>query len=144
MGDSGTLFVGLLIAYFAVAALKIATVSEFDGFRNSAVLVMSILSYPLIDTLRVFAIRIYNKRSPFSPDRNHLHHVLIDMGLKHSHASICITMYTLVITALSLSLSYLGINVHFIIMIAIVIGCLIVLLEIKQLQHRKATINQRA
>jgi UDP-N-acetylmuramyl pentapeptide phosphotransferase/UDP-N-acetylglucosamine-1-phosphate transferase len=38
---------------------------------------------PLLDTLRVFAIRIFKRRSPFSPDRNHIHHLLMDRGLSH-------------------------------------------------------------
>jgi hypothetical protein len=38
---------------------------------------------PLLDTLRVFAIRIFKRRSPFSPDRNHIHHLLLDRGLSH-------------------------------------------------------------
>lgn len=142
MGDSGTLFVGFLIAYFAVASLNIASQVKHYELKNSAVLVMSILSYPLIDTLRVFAIRIYHKRSPFSPDRNHLHHVLIDMGIKHSHASIYITIYTVLITALALSLNYLGINVHFIIMVAIVVACLVVLLKIKSVKNNRVALDK--
>jgi UDP-GlcNAc:undecaprenyl-phosphate/decaprenyl-phosphate GlcNAc-1-phosphate transferase len=43
----------------------------------------TILMIPLLDTLRVFAIRIFKRRSPFSPDRNHIHHLLLDRGLSH-------------------------------------------------------------
>jgi type IV secretory pathway VirB3-like protein len=45
---------------------------------------------PLLDTLRVFGIRILHRRSPFSPDRNHIHHLLLDRGF--SHRSITLTL----------------------------------------------------
>jgi hypothetical protein len=48
---------------------------------------------PLLDTLRVFAIRIFKRRSPFSPDRNHIHHLLLDRGF--SHRAITITLVTI-------------------------------------------------
>lgn len=37
----------------------------------------------MFDTLRVFTIRILNRRSPFSPNRNHIHNFLLDLGLNH-------------------------------------------------------------
>ena len=43
----------------------------------------AILIVPLFDTLRVVGLRILNRRSPFSPDRNHIHHFLLDLGLSH-------------------------------------------------------------
>src|SRR5205085_11274382 len=44
----------------------------------------AVLIVPLLDTLRVFSIRILNGRSPFTPDRNHVHHLLLDRGLSHA------------------------------------------------------------
>jgi UDP-GlcNAc:undecaprenyl-phosphate/decaprenyl-phosphate GlcNAc-1-phosphate transferase len=51
---------------------------------SSPAIGIAILMVPLFDTLRVFALRIFNRRSPFSPDRNHIHHLLLDKGLSHS------------------------------------------------------------
>ena len=48
----------------------------------------AILVIPLLDTLRVFAIRIFHRRSPFSPDRNHVHHLLLDKGLTHKNITL--------------------------------------------------------
>ena len=50
---------------------------------SSPAIGFTILMIPLLDTLRVFAIRIFKRRSPFSPDRNHIHHLLLDRGLSH-------------------------------------------------------------
>lgn len=85
MGDSGSLMIGLvnsiLVIKFIAVADSPATLIPVD----SAVAVgVSILIVPLLDTLRVFAIRIVNGRSPFTPDRNHIHHLLLDRGLGHA------------------------------------------------------------
>jgi len=48
----------------------------------------SILVVPLLDTLRVFSMRIAKGRSPFVPDRNHIHHLLLDRGLNHRNVTV--------------------------------------------------------
>ena len=58
--------------------------------RSMPVLAMTMLSYPLVDTLRVFTLRVLDGRSPFSPDRNHLHHKLLRLGLSHLQAALVI------------------------------------------------------
>ena len=45
--------------------------------------VLSIVTIPVFDTLRVFALRIWQGRSPFSPDKNHIHHLLTNNGWSH-------------------------------------------------------------
>lgn len=78
---------------------------------------LALVSYPLFDTLRVFFIRIINKRSPFSPDRNHIHHRLVDLGLKHKYATLIIGLYTIIITGLAILLRDLPINKAFFIIL---------------------------
>ncbi len=90
MGDSGSLFIGAVT--FAMAMKCIGTdIAALPGWgeRISApVFTMSVLAYPLIDTLRVFAIRISKGNSPFDADRNHLHHRLIDKGYTHAQTAV--------------------------------------------------------
>jgi UDP-N-acetylmuramyl pentapeptide phosphotransferase/UDP-N-acetylglucosamine-1-phosphate transferase len=52
----------------------------------------SILIIPLLDTLRVFALRIFNGRSPFTPDKNHIHHLLLGWGLGHTAVTLVCVM----------------------------------------------------
>ena len=59
---------------------------------------------PLLDTLRVFGIRILHRRSPFSPDRNHIHHLLLDRGFSHK----AITLFLVAVNLAVLTLVYLG------------------------------------
>ena len=53
---------------------------------------MSIVAIPVFDTVRVFTIRIWQGRSPFSPDKNHIHHLLTNNGWSHRFTSklICV------------------------------------------------------
>ncbi|MDQ6609013.1 MAG: undecaprenyl/decaprenyl-phosphate alpha-N-acetylglucosaminyl 1-phosphate transferase [Bacteroidota bacterium] len=94
MGDSGSLVLGLLNAILVIKFITIAD-SKAGSFpiTSSVAIGFSILMVPLLDTLRVFSVRIAKGRSPFSPDRNHIHHLLLDRGLNHSQvAHLCLVM----------------------------------------------------
>ena len=91
MGDSGTLSVGLLIAYFAIKTSNLP-IDNQDTY--SPVFAMIVLVYPVIDTLRVFTKRIISGVSPFTPDRNHIHHLLLDLGYTHGKATIIIVFFS--------------------------------------------------
>jgi UDP-GlcNAc:undecaprenyl-phosphate/decaprenyl-phosphate GlcNAc-1-phosphate transferase len=55
-----------------------------------------VLGVPIIDTFWVIVRRLTSGRSPFSPDRGHLHHRLLDLGL--SHRSTVLLIYTMCAT----------------------------------------------
>ena len=55
-----------------------------------------------IDTLRVFMIRIFQGRSPFGSDRNHLHHLLTDLGMTHIRATAALISFNVVVVAIVL------------------------------------------
>jgi len=85
MGDSGSLMIGLVNAILVIKFINVAN-SPLVSFPvpSAAAIGFSILIVPLFDTLRVFSIRIINGRSPFTPDRNHVHHLLLEKGLGHA------------------------------------------------------------
>ncbi len=93
MGDSGSLSLGLLTAVLAIIFIeesgKIVFASASMPFHviSGPALAISILIIPIFDTLRVFTLRILKRRSPFSADRNHHHHRLLDLGFTHVQAS---------------------------------------------------------
>jgi UDP-N-acetylmuramyl pentapeptide phosphotransferase/UDP-N-acetylglucosamine-1-phosphate transferase len=101
MGDAGSMCIGYLMAAFSFQFMN-STATNFNGLfhRNPGVL-LAVFIVPLFDTLRVFTIRILNKKSPFQADSNHIHHKLLQMGLSHGMASITLTLVTLsfIITA---------------------------------------------
>jgi len=85
MGDSGSLMIGLVNAILVIKFINVAGSPGVALPIGSTVAVgFAILIVPLLDTLRVFAIRIFNGRSPFTPDRNHVHHLLLGRGLGHA------------------------------------------------------------
>ena len=93
MGDTGSLLIGLLNSIFAIKFMTIASNPEANlPLLSAPAIAFAILIIPLIDTLRVFSLRIFKRRSPFSPDRNHIHHFLLDFGLSQKMITIiCVT-----------------------------------------------------
>ena len=75
MGDTGSLVSGFVIAVLSVKFMELQAVPAAPATA------VAILFIPIFDTLRVFSMRISNGRSPFSPDKNHLHHRFLALGL---------------------------------------------------------------
>ena len=107
MGDTGSLIVGFLLTMFAVKFIQLNIQYRFDPHSSfsAPILAIVVLIVPIFDTLRVFIIRLKDKKSPFTGDRNHLHHILIDSGLSHFQASVILWTFTLISTILFISIS---------------------------------------
>ncbi len=97
MGDTGSLLLGLINAVLVIKFINVAG-SEGNNFslHASPALGYAILSVPLFDTLRVFSLRILDRRSPFSADRMHVHHYLLDLGFSHKQIVASSILSTLV------------------------------------------------
>ena len=103
MGDSGSLILGMVLYVLAMKLIEFPP-SRLNGILqhvSKPVLVIAILAYPLMDTLRVFSVRIANKQSPFKADKNHIHHKLLAMGF--SHRQVCLILYAFTIGIISLT-----------------------------------------
>ena len=101
LGDSGSLSIGLILAYFAI---KISNIPIDNSGTISPVFAMIVLVYPVIDTLRVFTIRILKGISPFTPDKNHIHHSLLELEFSHGKATIIILIFSITLTIIAFSL----------------------------------------
>ena len=101
MGDTGSLILGFVITTLAVKFIHFNVLHSFRSslFINAPVLAIVLLSVPIFDTLRVFAIRIMRGKSPFKADRIHMHHLVVDNGLTHFQASMAFYAYTILSTA---------------------------------------------
>lgn len=94
MGDTGSMIAGFLIGVLTLRFLSLdATQLQalYIQPENLLLITLGILFVITTDTLRVMMIRLWNNKSLFKPDRNHVHHILIDTGLSHWAASLCIT-----------------------------------------------------
>jgi UDP-GlcNAc:undecaprenyl-phosphate/decaprenyl-phosphate GlcNAc-1-phosphate transferase len=112
MGDTGSLLLGLINSILVIKFINIAgsPVSNFPVEAAPAI-GFAVLMIPLFDTLRVFTIRILDRRSPFSPDRNHVHHFLLDMGLNHKMVTITCVGANMAFIVLAYAMRYMGTTV---------------------------------
>lgn len=109
MGDSGSLVIGMMASILVLKFINVASSPSAAIPINSAVAIgISLLIIPLSDTIRVFTIRMLNRRSPFSPDRNHVHHLLLDRGLGHSTVTLICVSANIVIIMLTYWFRFLG------------------------------------
>ncbi|MBX2925994.1 MAG: undecaprenyl/decaprenyl-phosphate alpha-N-acetylglucosaminyl 1-phosphate transferase [Chitinophagaceae bacterium] len=112
MGDTGSLLIGLINAILVVHFINIADSSAVSFPVNASPAIgIAILIIPLFDTLRVFSIRILSRRSPFSPDRNHIHHILLDRGMSHKAISFTLIMVNIIFVAVAFLIRGLGNNI---------------------------------
>lgn len=109
MGDTGSLLIGLLNSIFVIKFMAVAGNPHFRFPLESAPAIgFAILIVPLFDTLRVVSLRILKHRSPFSPDRNHIHHFLLELGLSHKMISFTCVAVNILFISLAYSLRFLG------------------------------------
>jgi len=109
MGDTGSLLIGLFNSILVIKFINIAGAPDSKlPFEAAPAIGFSILIVPLFDTLRVFSLRISEKRSPFSPDRNHVHHFLLDLGFSHKMVTFSCVAANIGFIVLTYSLRSLG------------------------------------
>lgn len=121
MGDSGSQMLG-----FSVGALALL-VTQGDSSPVSAALPLLLLGLPIMDTLTVMLTRIRAGRSPFSADRNHLHHRLLALGFAHREAVLIIYLMQVVLVLLAYFLRFesdLSVVVVFCAFVGTVLGLL--------------------
>jgi UDP-GlcNAc:undecaprenyl-phosphate/decaprenyl-phosphate GlcNAc-1-phosphate transferase len=118
MGDTGSLLLGLINSILVIKFINVAgTTGNTFSFHAAPALGFAVLMIPLFDTMRVFGLRILNRRSPFSPDRIHVHHYLLDLGFSHRQITI-----TCVITSLFfIVVAYFGRNLDTTLLIGILL-----------------------
>ncbi|MDP2891397.1 MAG: MraY family glycosyltransferase [Bacteroidota bacterium] len=106
MGDTGSLILGVIMVIFAIKfnEFNINQVGTY-AIVSAPVVSIAILIVPTIDTIRVFFIRLSEKRSPFSPDMNHIHHKLLKLGNSHLSATMYILGFNILFIVFALSLN---------------------------------------
>lgn len=154
MGDSGSLSIGLIVCVLAIRLIEYQIPSTSDdvagaliefnvyGFSDivtnisKPIFVMAVLSYPLIDTLRIFIYRTLRGISPFSADRNHLHHRLIDIGLSHRRTVLSIYLANILVITTAILTRNINPSYSFIIVAGIAVGLAQIPFLIKKVKNR--------
>jgi UDP-GlcNAc:undecaprenyl-phosphate GlcNAc-1-phosphate transferase len=110
MGDAMAMLMGLISGLMALRFIKLA-----DGggvsflYSDSAMAIaLAVLIVPVFDCLRVFLIRLLHRRSPFSGDRNHIHHRLKQMGYTDGAVVFRLLIFNICMVGMTLLLQHLG------------------------------------
>ena len=102
LGDGGSLMLGTLLTIFTFSVMsKDSPCAQYaDDGVSLVALALAILAVPVFDTLKVMIFRVINGRSPFHPDKTHLHHLFIELNYSHlATSAIIITVNALIIVA---------------------------------------------
>ena len=132
MGDSGSMLVGLMLSAAAVSATGQADPQTFDSAATLLPLALpllvpiAVLSIPFIDLVMAVVRRSLRGRSPFSPDKMHLHHRLLEIGHSHRRAVLLIYLWAGVLAFGAVALAL--INDPFVVLWAVAIGLVVAVL----------------
>ncbi|WP_227607373.1 MraY family glycosyltransferase [Hymenobacter translucens] len=108
MGDTGSLLCGFIVSILTIQFIEMGkNVGGAFGSSSPAV-ALGILFVPLFDTLRVFTVRMMAGRSPFSPDKNHIHHRILAMGFQQISTVMLLGLLNLVVILFVINFAYLG------------------------------------
>jgi UDP-N-acetylmuramyl pentapeptide phosphotransferase/UDP-N-acetylglucosamine-1-phosphate transferase len=119
MGDTGSMLVGFVCAMLAIKFLeshngyfteKLLEKPYLEIYKMKSVpaIAVGILIIPLFDTMRVFATRIFRGHPPFEPDKRHIHHLLLDIGLSHIRATLVLVIVNIIFIVLAYFLQEIG------------------------------------
>ncbi len=103
IGDAGTMVFGVLITWFVICLLSRENRTPYymDMTRlNMVAFTLSVMSVPVADTLRVMTARACRGKSPFHPDKTHLHHAFVSVGISHFVTSSAMILLNLLITGI--------------------------------------------
>jgi len=92
LGDGGSLLLGTLVSVYIFHLLSEDYQFQTAFAFNKTLFSVLVIFYPLLDLLRVFIIRVKAGQSPFKPDQNHLHHLLLKYGLSHAAFSMSLVV----------------------------------------------------
>ena len=108
MGDTGSLVCGFIVSVLTIQFIEMGSKIGQPFGSSAPSVAVGILFVPLFDTLRVFIIRMMAGRSPFSPDKNHVHHRILAMGFQQISTVILLALLNIVVILFVINFAVLG------------------------------------
>ncbi len=145
MGDTGSMLIGFVMAILAMKFIESVRVLPRDHaykILSVPVFTCTILIIPLFDTLRVFIIRMAQGKSPFDPDRNHIHHILIDLGISHMKATAALVGFNIIMIIIVYFLQGVRGEIILVLILAIPTAVTYVLSKIRNNRTRNQALSQ--
>ena len=140
MGDTGALLIGFISAILSFRFIELNPVNspKSNYSSNSLILSVAIMAVPVFDMCRVFIIRIINRRSPFTPDCNHIHHRMIGLGFSHTQTTVALAL----VDILCICLAYFLKNIDDFLLLGLIIAvCLVFNCIISAALHLKLSLR---
>ncbi|MFW5982966.1 MAG: MraY family glycosyltransferase [bacterium] len=109
MGDTGSLILGFSLSYLIIQFNELNAIPQEYNIASAPAVSIGILVVPLFDTLRVFFIRAFKGKSPFSPDKRHVHHRLLFLNKSHLKTTIIILIFNTFFITMVFALQSIGI-----------------------------------
>lgn len=119
MGDTGSLTMGFLLAFFAIKLTSIDN-RMFGGSNDGSYFIyaLSLLLIPVMDVFRVFFARIRDGKGPFYPDKRHIHHKLMALGFSMRQTRYLIFSMSIIFFALNMFIyAYLDLSINILVLI---------------------------
>jgi UDP-N-acetylmuramyl pentapeptide phosphotransferase/UDP-N-acetylglucosamine-1-phosphate transferase len=111
MGDTGSLFLGLTLSIFTIHFIDVngsLPVSTPFKFQNTLGMAACFVIIPLVDTFRIIILRLLRGQSPFTPDKRHVHHAILRLGLTHSKSTLVLMGVQILFISIGIIFSGLG------------------------------------
>ncbi|ASW75645.1 UDP-N-acetylmuramyl pentapeptide phosphotransferase [Chryseobacterium piperi] len=125
MGDTGSMLLGFLLAFTGICFIDIFIDKKLPDIpryhlQSAPAIAVAILILPIVDTLNVIIVRLWNKKSPFEADKNHIHHKLLKLNITHRRSGIYIIMYYLFIVMVAYYLRHIDVNL--LLLVIVILG----------------------
>ena len=120
LGDTGAMILGFMVSVFVIRIVRRMSGTEFPEFLgcNPAV-VLAVIIIPVFDTARVFLLRLIDGKSPIEPDKNHIHHRLLDLNLSHIVTTTVLVTLNIFVVVVSFLLCRININLLVVVVFSI-------------------------
>ncbi len=140
MGDGGSLMLGYTIAFLGLKFYNFNFNPDFFNTPNVPVLALSVVFIPVFDTVRVFTERILRGKSPFYPDKTHVHHLFLKIGYTHLQSTGLILIVAMLFVIFNFLFQDMNINILF--FADIILGLVFLNWLPKQVIRRKESLVQ--
>ena len=97
LGDSGSHLLGGIASIYSVYVLSNDYIIKPEYDLHKVLFIISILTYPIIDIIRIFFKRLLNNKSPFEADKNHLHHLILSKTRSHFKTTFLIILFSIIV-----------------------------------------------
>ncbi|MBR5465957.1 MAG: undecaprenyl/decaprenyl-phosphate alpha-N-acetylglucosaminyl 1-phosphate transferase [Bacteroidaceae bacterium] len=145
IGDAGTMVMGMLMTWFVICVMSEESLATAYNDNICVVaMVVAFLSVPIADTLRVMTVRMLKGKSPFSPDKTHLHHSFIAMGVSHSITSLSIILINITVVGFWRLSVFLGAPLHCQLYLVIIVAAILVWGTYVFLKHEQYSTSRKA